>query len=54
MDWTVLAQEGDQWMDLVNTLMNFRVRKMSGSSSIAAQLAASLEGLSSMKSGYVL
>jgi hypothetical protein len=25
MDWTDLAQKGDQWRDLVNTVMNLRV-----------------------------
>jgi hypothetical protein len=25
MDWIDLAQDGDQWRDLVNTVMNLRV-----------------------------
>jgi hypothetical protein len=33
----------------VKRVMNLRVHKMLGSSSVAAQLAASREGLSSMK-----
>jgi hypothetical protein len=35
--------------DLVNTIMNFRVPKMLGISWVGAQLAASQEGISSMK-----
>jgi hypothetical protein len=46
--WTDLAQDRDQWRTLVNTVMNLRVHKMLGSSRVAAQLAASQEGLSSM------
>jgi hypothetical protein len=45
MDWIDLAQNRDQWRALVNTVMN---HKMLGSSRVAAQLAASQEGLSSM------
>jgi hypothetical protein len=25
MDWTDLAQDRDQWRDLVNTVMNFQI-----------------------------
>jgi hypothetical protein len=48
MDWIDLAQGRDQWRALVNTVMNLRFHKMLGSSCVAAQLAASQEGLSSM------
>jgi hypothetical protein len=43
MDWIDLAQDRDQW----NTVMNLRVPYNAGSSSVAAQLAASQEGLNS-------
>jgi hypothetical protein len=32
MNWIDLAQDRDQWMALVNTVMNLRVYKMLGSS----------------------
>jgi hypothetical protein len=44
MDWIDLAQD----MALVNTVLNLRFHKMLGDPCIAAQLAASQEGLSSM------
>jgi hypothetical protein len=48
VDWIDLAQARDKCWALVNTVMNFRVKKVLGSSSVAAQLAASQEGLSSV------
>jgi hypothetical protein len=47
MDWIDLAQNRGQWMALVNTVMNLRVAQILGSCRVAAQLAASQEGLSS-------
>jgi hypothetical protein len=41
MDWIDLAQDGDQWRTVVNTVMNLRVHRMSVSSS--------QEGLSFMR-----
>jgi hypothetical protein len=48
MEWIDLTQDRDQWKALVNAVMNHRFHKMLGSSCVAAQLAASQEGLSSM------
>jgi hypothetical protein len=49
MNWIDLAEDREQWRSLVNMVMNLRVpKKMLGSSLVAAQLAASQEGLSSM------
>jgi hypothetical protein len=31
VDWIDLAQDRDQWRDLVNTVMNLRFHKMLGS-----------------------
>jgi hypothetical protein len=31
-DWTELAQDSDQWQDLVNVVMNLRFNKMLGNS----------------------
>jgi hypothetical protein len=49
MDWIDVAQDRDQWRALVNTVMNLLVTKMLGNFLVAAQLAASQEGLSSME-----
>jgi hypothetical protein len=43
-----LAQDMDKWRALVNTVMKLRFHKMLGNPWVAAQLAASQEGLSSM------
>jgi hypothetical protein len=49
IDWIDLAQDRDQWRALVKTVMYFGFHKMLGSSWVAERLAASQEGLSSMK-----
>jgi hypothetical protein len=49
MDWILLAEERDQWRALVNMEMNIRVTRNVENPSIAERLAASEEGLSSMK-----
>jgi hypothetical protein len=46
MDWIDLAEDRYQWKALVNMVLN--LRKMLGSSRVAAQLAASQEELSSV------
>jgi hypothetical protein len=49
MDWINLAQDMDQWRDLVNTVMNLGVPlKCWGNSAVAVRLAAS-QGLNSME-----
>jgi hypothetical protein len=47
MDTIDLTEDRDQWRALVNTVMNLQF-PWTGSSWVAAQLAASQEGLSSM------
>jgi hypothetical protein len=54
MDWTDLIQDRDQCRALVNMVMNLRIHKMLESSWVAAQLADSEEGLSSMQFTYGL
>jgi hypothetical protein len=49
VDWINLAQDGDRWLDLVNTVMNLRVPYKAGMSSTAEQLLASKGELCSMK-----
>jgi hypothetical protein len=49
IDWIDLSHNWDQWRALLNMVMNLRAHKLLGSSSVAAELAASEEGLSSMK-----
>jgi hypothetical protein len=48
MNWVDLTQDRDQWRALINTVMHFRFHKMLGSSRVAAQLAPSQEGPTSM------
>jgi hypothetical protein len=49
MDWIDLSKDMDQWRALVNKVMNLRFHKILGISGVAAKLAASQEGLSSME-----
>jgi hypothetical protein len=51
MDWIDLTQDRDQWLAVVNTVMILGFHKLLGSSSVAAQLSASQEGLSAVKLG---
>jgi hypothetical protein len=46
IDWIVLVQDRDQWRALVITVVGFLT--IAGYSRMAAQLAASQEGLSSV------
>jgi hypothetical protein len=48
MDWIDLAQERDQWRALVIMVINLQVPLNAGSCCIAAQLATSQGGFSSM------
>jgi hypothetical protein len=49
MDWIDVAHDRDQCRALVNTVVELWVKKNRGRSWVTAQLAASREGLSSMK-----
>jgi hypothetical protein len=49
MDWVDLDRDRDQWWAFVNMVMKLGMHKMLRISLVAAQLAASQEGLSSMK-----
>jgi hypothetical protein len=49
MDWFDLAQDRDHWTALVNTIITFWIHKMLGNSCVAAQRAASQEGLISLQ-----
>jgi hypothetical protein len=53
MDWIQLAQDRDKSRALVKSVMKLGFHKMLGNSRVAERLAASQEGLSSMKlEGY--
>jgi hypothetical protein len=47
MDWIDLAEDRDKWRALVNTVMNLRIPKTLGNSSVTSELTASQEGLKS-------
>jgi hypothetical protein len=48
-DWIDLVQDRDQWMALVNTVINFGFHKIFENFLVAERLAASQEGLSFME-----
>jgi hypothetical protein len=48
-DWIDLAQDRNQWRDLVNTVMNLRAYKILGNFLVPAQLVACQEGLGSVE-----
>jgi hypothetical protein len=58
MDWIILAQDGNLWRALVNTVWTFQFSKMLRNSWVAERLAASEEVLGSMElvhtCGYLL
>jgi hypothetical protein len=47
MNWTDLFQNRDQFKALLNTVMNFRFKKMLENSLVAERLMTSQEGVSS-------
>jgi hypothetical protein len=44
MDWINLAQDREQWLALVNAVMDFEFHKMLGICRVAEQLLVSEEG----------
>jgi hypothetical protein len=50
MGWIDLAQERDEWMALMNTVMNLRVLTITGKFLSSSTIGGSQEWLSFMKS----